>query len=102
MRDGAGQPRRLARLAIAADAPLPRAQAERVTQVTVARCLPHCAAALWPQTLTPGPKRIVRIGPAQRNTAMNTLFDDIATTLVTAAFAIASASGMIALLAGAL
>ena len=32
---------------------------------------------------------------------MHTLFDDIATTLVTAAFAIASASGMIALLAGA-
>ena len=38
---------------------------------------------------------------AQGNIAMNTLFDDIATTLVTAAFAIASASGMIALLAGA-
>ena len=30
---------------------------------------------------------------------MHTLFDDIATTLVTAAFAIASASGMVALLA---
>jgi hypothetical protein len=28
---------------------------------------------------------------------MNTLFDDIATTLVTAAFAIASASGMVAI-----
>lgn len=30
---------------------------------------------------------------------MNTLFDDIATTLVTAAFAIASASGFVAVLA---
>ena len=30
---------------------------------------------------------------------MNTLFDDIATTFVTAAFAIASASGMVAILA---
>ena len=30
---------------------------------------------------------------------MNTLFDDIATTVITAAFAIASASGMVAMLA---
>ena len=33
---------------------------------------------------------------------MNTLFDDIATTLVTAAFAIASASGMVVMVATAL
>ena len=33
---------------------------------------------------------------------MNTLFDDIATTIITAAFAIASASGMIAMFASAL
>ena len=33
---------------------------------------------------------------------MNTLFDDIATTLITAAFAIASASGMVLMLAAAL
>jgi len=36
------------------------------------------------------------------NIAMNTLFDDIATTIITAAFAIASASGMIAMFASAL
>ena len=33
---------------------------------------------------------------------MTTLFDDIATTLITAAFAIASASGMVVMLATAL
>ena len=33
---------------------------------------------------------------------MNTLFDDIATAIITTAFAIASASGMIAVLASAI
>ena len=38
-------------------------------------------------------------GTAQGDIAMNTLFDDLAATLFTAAFAIACATGMIAMLA---
>jgi hypothetical protein len=62
-------------------------------------CLLVAKAAVSDTDRRPEKKRFGSAGTAQEDIAMNTLFDHIAATLVTAAFAIACATGMVAMIA---
>jgi hypothetical protein len=74
-----------------------------VTQVTVSPCL--AASPREPEFSTLAQARsewFESAGTAQREITMHTLFDDIATVIVTAAFALASAWACVAVVASAI